>query len=293
MSFGTTFVLKAERLVSTEASGIRIDQLKVTVGNLRVGYHNLSYQVAGQIGFTPAFPPSRASLLVSCEAGTKLDYKTEDMGPFGGFFGRPGETCAPCPLGAVCLGFDDRFGPRGQVDRGEHMYPIPIIGFYNLNSSNSTTSGMSDACPDEIRAQYPGRDSCVVRCDPPEACLGANQCAPEYASKAPYFRCASCATGFYKRATVCVKCPDSPWALVIGFAILVIVGGGAAYSLNRMRINIAYIAIAIDYFRVLAIFAQSKVQWPTALQELFHVLSAFNLDIEIVAPECIVPDLGF
>lgn len=41
-----------------------------------------------------------------------------------------------------------------------------------------------------------------------------------------------------------------------------------------------------DYFQVLAIFSQSKVQWPPEVKQLYRLLSAFNLNIEIVAPEC-------
>jgi len=52
----------------------------------------------------------------------------------------------------------------------------------------------------------------------------------------------------------------------------------------RRKINIAFIAIGIDYFQVLAIFANSKVKWPPQIRELLHILSAFNLNIEIVAP---------
>jgi hypothetical protein len=61
----------------------------------------------------------------------------------------------------------------------------------------------------------------------------------------------------------------------------------------RRKINIAFIAIGIDYFQVLAIFANSKVKWPPQIRELLHILSAFNLNIEIVAPECLVPDVSF
>ena len=45
--------------------------------------------------------------------------------------------------------------------------------------------------------------------------------------------------------------------------------------------------------QILAIFALSKVPWPPAIKELFHILSAFNLNIEIVAPECLVPDVSY
>ena len=245
-----------------------------------VGHKNLTYAIVGQRNIN--YPDELGSVFTVCAAT---------------YFGRPDETCLPCPDGAVCAGFDDRLRDPNDnqtyIDRGVHTYPRPKATFYNMNSSDSKSSGMYRTCPETVANVYPGRDVCVVACSPPEACLGDNYCAYGYRSVAPYFRCATCDIGFYKRANECVKCPDSPWALVIGFAMLVMFGGLLAYTLNKMKINLAFISIGIDYFQVLAIFAQSKVAWPPIIKELFHVLSAFNLNIEIVAPECIVPDLAY
>jgi len=36
---------------------------------------------------------------------------------------------------------------------------------------------------------------------------------------------------------------------------------------------------------VLAIFSNAKVAWPPVIKQLYRMLSAFNLNIEIVAPE--------
>jgi hypothetical protein len=132
-----------------------------------------------------------------------------------------------------------------------------------------------------------------VPCDPPESCTGDNYCALGYASKPPLWKCASCDKGFYRQSSACIKCPDSPWALVIGFTLLVVFAGCAGYFLNQKNVNIAVVSIGLDFFQVLAIFATSGVKWPAVIRELFHVLSAFNLNIEIVAPECIVPDLSY
>jgi len=269
------------------------DTLEVVLPDLPVGRKNVSYTVAGQTGYTP--DTSFAAIFTACLGGRK-DYHTYDAGPWTGSFGRYGEFCAECPLGSVCAGFDPDLivpGTQSEIDGGTHTYPVPVIGWYNLNSTDRKTTGMYDICPEEIMNRYPGRDVCIVPCEPPEACLGANICSDPYKSVAPYFRCATCNDGFYKRANECVKCPDSPWALVIGFTMLVMFGGALAYFLNKRKINLAFIAIGVDYFQVIAIFAQSKVAWPPILKELFHVLSAFNLNIEIVAPECIVPNLAF
>jgi hypothetical protein len=65
------------------------------------------------------------------------------------------------------------------------------------------------------------------------------------------------------------------------------------FMLNQKQVNIAVISIGVDFFQVLAIFAQARVKWPPVVKELLHVLSAFNLNIEIVAPECLVPDISY
>jgi len=237
------------------------------VGEFPVGRHNVSYVVAGQAGFTNETWDGH--VFTVCKTN---------------YFGLRGEVCLSCPEGATCAGYADRY--RGGIE-GNHTYPVPKPTFFNLNGT------MAEACSPDVKGQYPGRDVCIVACEPPEACLADNVCAEPYRSTAPYYRCSTCNLGFYRRNGECVKCPDSPYAVIIGFVALVVVAGVVAYVLNKRKINIAFISIGIDYFQVLAIFAQSRVAWPAAIKELFHILSAFNLNIEIVAPECIVPDVSF
>jgi hypothetical protein len=81
--------------------------------------------------------------------------------------------------------------------------------------------------------------------------------------------------------------------LIIGFLMLIIAACCAGYFLNKRKVNIGFISIGIDYFQVLAIFANAKVKWPDSIKELFHILSAFNLNIEVVAPECLIPSVSF
>lgn len=81
--------------------------------------------------------------------------------------------------------------------------------------------------------------------------------------------------------------------LILAFfvgAIVLCIGG---YMLNRKNVNLAFVSIAVDYFQILAMFANSRVAWPAAMLELFHMLSVFNLSIDITAPECTIPDLGY
>jgi hypothetical protein len=251
------------------------------------GMRNTTITIAGQIGFADANTTS-TPIVFACKSG---------------FFGKVGETCLPCPAqypdmpqytGALCEGyminrpsFEQRF-----------TYPRPLKGWYNLNSSDRNSlkwgepgESMMSTCPEGF--QVGNRDVCIAPCDPPEACLRDNICAFGYASKAPAWRCSNCDTGFYRRNIECIKCPDSPWALVIGMLLLIIFAGGLGYFLAQKGVNIAVVSIGIDFFQVLAIFAASGVKWPPIVKEFLHILSAFNLNIEIVAPECVIPDLSY
>jgi hypothetical protein len=247
-----------------------------------VGTKNITLEIAGQVGFHPEDTPF--SLLVVCGYG---------------WFGFSGEQCMSCPSGAVCNGFvtadtanstglrRGRYDGREVVDMGIHTYPIPLAGFFNLNGT------MAAACPAGEKLVVEGRDVCIVACLPEEACIGSNFCADAYRSVEPFYRCGSCNKGYYRVAGDCMKCPNSPVALIIGMLVLAIAAAGGAYLLHRMNINLAFMSIGIDYMQVLAIFANSKVNWPEQLKNLFRILSAFNLNIEIVAPECLVPDVSF
>ena len=94
--------------------------------------------------------------------------------------------------------------------------------------------------------------------------------------------------------------------------------------LNRKSVNVAFLSIGIDYFQVLAMFSRSNVKWPertcvgdvflssqlvlavsscsvtfivdlwcsvfpaAELNQFFLMLSAFNFNIDITAPEVCV-----
>jgi hypothetical protein len=112
-----------------------------------VGYKNLTYNVAGQLGATNG--DSAGAVFVVCGVN---------------FFGRPGEECLPCPVGALCQGYQSKFVQVGTLggtlvlkQMGNHTYPAPQPGFFDLNSTDS----MYDSCPEMIAGQYPGRDVCV------------------------------------------------------------------------------------------------------------------------------------
>jgi hypothetical protein len=305
-------------LRATDSGGISMLTCVLDAPNVLMGPAAVTVSMGGQVGTKGTQPPGSA-LLLACDAG---------------YYGRPNETCLPCPAasganptlnGAACDGFLD-YLPNPQ-DPNTYLtdaakatlaytaphdprctYPRPLPGWFNLNSSDKFTrdwdaalgaapgtTSMAPACPATApnSGAESGRDVCIVPCAPPTSCAGNNYCTPGYASKPPMFRCSSCDKGFYKSANQCIPCPASPVALVVAMGLILVAMAGGLFYLNKRQVDIAVISIGVDFFQVLAIFADLGVQWPPAVLNLMRFLSAFNLNIEIVAPECLLPNLSY
>lgn len=110
----------------------------------------------------------------------------------------------------------------------------------------------------------------------------------------PASRCSMCTINeYYRESGECVPCPKNVILIIIVFllaAAAVCVGG---YILNKKSVNMAFLSIGVDYFQVLAMFARAKVAWPAFLRTVFQWFSAFNLNIELCAPECTMPNISF
>ena len=152
-------------------------------------------------------------------------------------------------------------------------------------------------------SQCRGGISLMKECpyDKPELC---SKCAVKYnETQQKYYgececvapvRCALCtANSHYRISNECEECPDNPALLIIGFFIAAIAACIGGYYLNKKQFNLAFISIGVDYFQVLALFAQSKILWPPGMIKIFNFLSIFNFNIDISAPECLVPNLSY
>jgi hypothetical protein len=40
-------------------------------------------------------------------------------------------------------------------------------------------------------------------------------------------------------------------------------------------------------------FARSRIRWPQFLRDIFLLMSAFNLNLELTAPECLMPEIAY
>lgn len=246
--------------ISTQTLPVGI-QFTLDSTTLTAGKKELDIRISGQTGILKN--SSFSALNIVCEK----DY-----------FANDGESCLVCPTGGICP--------------GNLEYPYALPGFFNLNSSYPN----AEICPASASIKNVDgtiRDVCLVACSPVEACVGKNLCATGYTSTSPGYRCNTCQKGFYKRANECIRCPDSPIMVIIGCILIVITLSVLGFFLNKKNVNLAFLSIAIDYFQIISIFLQSKVAWPAAIKNFMYILSAFNLNLDIVAPECLVPDISY
>lgn len=89
------------------------------------------------------------------------------------------------------------------------------------------------------------------------------------------------------------RSPDQPWLIVVVFVVVAIAAVSAGFVLNSRQANVALVSIGVDYFQVLAMLSRSRVRWPPAIRAILHALSAFNLNLDLAAPECIVPEFSY
>jgi hypothetical protein len=116
---------------------------------------------------------------------------------------------------------------------------------------------------------------------------GHCQCAPAQ-------RCSLCTVyEYYQFNGECVPCPKNPGLIFALFGCGIIAAIIMGKVLSNKRFNLAFISIGVDYFQVLALFAYAKIKWPTALKKLMEYFSIFNLNADLTAPECLVPDLEY
>merc|ERR1719502_891359 len=273
--FGSYPFLTCTRCHTDTISGVCRDNEQS--GHDYVGLKNVSLTVARQLVH---IPPSARTFQCKCPKD---------------WYGQVSEVCLECPFGAKCTGKFDSLTMTGAE-------PMTLLGYWLLQVSPNNTRDYYAAsgeplCPPE-RLHRP-KCPLVVPCDPEEACLGNNTCAVGYEGLLyqPEMdgggvlpeRCSDCTLGtHFAMDGKCEKCPEHKWLIpalfvVCGFAACIL-----GFFMNKLDVNWAVVSIGIDFFQVLAVFASSEVTWPRQIRAIFRWMSAFNLNIDLAAPDCIV-----
>ena len=91
------------------------------------------------------------------------------------------------------------------------------------------------------------------------------------------------------------KCPQCVICIIVGLLSLVLLICALAiyFDKEKSKINFAFLSIGVDYFQIISLFAQTGIPWPPWLKELLQWLSIFNFNIDIAAPECLIPDFDY
>eukprot|EP00937_MAST-01D_sp_MAST-1D-sp2_P000675 g675.t1 len=222
-----------------------------------VGFVNITVHVAGQ---TVSYADHEEKLLRACEPG---------------YYGQFGEFCLECPPGAEC---------ESEYSVLNRTFSEPVAKQHWWRMEPELDDPDARQCHFDRQNRPEGYGECYyfVPCEPKESCLGLNFCEVGYAG----MRCTDCAKGYFRRTGECVPCPDCPLCIVLLFIGVGVVCGTAGYILSRKNIELGIVAIGVDYFQVLSMLARTKVAWPKAVVELYYWLSAFNLNLELLAPEC-------
>jgi hypothetical protein len=197
------------------------------------------------------------------------------MGCQPGYFAQPGEKCVRCAEGMDCSG--------AQVFDGRYFgEPVAKPGFFMS----------STASREEVVCLQPDRSVClqVLPCEPKEACVGQNQCEKGYADA----RCAACAKGFYRLSGACEECPKCAKCAFLGFLLFAILACSLGHWLSQKRVKLNMLSIFIDYFQIVSVLAMSNtINWPPMIKRFFAMLSFFNLNLDLMAPECSYPNVPY
>lgn len=189
-----------------------------------------------------------------CPANTQSPAKSEkksDCSCAPGFYSanrKTGEPCLYCPEGARCRG-----GKAGPVARPGY-----------------TTVG-NDA---------------FAACVPAEACARGDDCAEGYTGD----RCAACAAGYSRVAGYCQACGARATTGLIGMvAVSLAVCGGLLVSNLRSSVlaHATSLVIGVNALQVVAQFGRLNIAWPYAVQTMLDTMSSANMNVELLAVECI------
>jgi hypothetical protein len=91
---------------------------------------------------------------------------------------------------------------------------------------------------------------------------------------------------FYRLGDACKPCPSLAWLYILTFVIILALLMYAAYWLSKKRINLSALGVGVDFLQVVSMFASFNFDWPVELRGILNTVSASNLNIQLLAPEC-------
>ena len=200
--------------------------------NARVGYTSVYVRASKQIIYIDA---QEKMMAFTCPFNT---------------FGRDGERCTICPVGAYCAG--------GSAE------PIALPGFWKLSRKT------------------------FVSCLPQAACLGNNTCANGYEDGVAF--CAKCDDGSYRVDLSCHPCTQMATFKLVAFTFAVIVLVLCVLNLSAFELKLATVNILIDFVQVIALCSAFFLDWTKWAKLIIEGSRVVLFNVENTEPECLNPE---
>jgi hypothetical protein len=160
--------------------------------------------------------------------------------------------------------------------------------------------GLLQGVPTQGYFMLAGDPGSLVRCVPPEACIGGafgeTNCATGYTGK----RCAACQATepkYYRRDGSCTKCHNViplPVLAVVAFIVLVSAAMLADTFLSKVHNSSEVLApglILLNFCQTMSLLVDIEIAWPPQLRHLMNALSVLNFNVptpQICACNCFV-----
>lgn len=235
--------------------------------------------------------PFPVNVLVRCTVG---QYAKTPLGPCEicllGFYRSANDSqdaCLACPTGTttyqgsassieLCMCAPTFFSPRNET--GVPCVPCPPGG----------------VCPGQLAKPYaapgfyPGDNGVFIECtDDRSTCLGGANfaCRKGHTGR----MCSTCSKGYYKVNRICRVCQAGNKSLIALAVVvsIVLLGLLAVFNANSSNsVKYTTLSIAFNSLQIAALYGQFDLTWPTLVNSVFAVFSAFNFNIDLLAPEC-------
>ena len=166
-----------------------------------------------------------------------------------------GDICLACPAGAVC-------SPTGAFNITN------AAGYYPMEQDGNLV---------------------FIPCFPTSSCPQGNYknntmtCGEGYGGT----RCGSCALSYYTYGNLCYKCPEikfEAWQIGLIAIVVLVILLYLAYQVSKL--DVAFIGIVYTYFQAISAFHSLNLKWPPLVKAFLGYMTIFNLNINIMSPEC-------
>ena len=207
-----------------------------------------------------------------------------------GYYGRPGEACYYCET-----------NDGWKCTENNLSMPMPDFGYWidvcKPYPAKKRECFPQRACEPIVKTNISAMFQTNENVSATTACAALpvpdvvdGTCAVGYGSEA----CSSCIRpGYYRLEGGCRKCPESdPGGMIAFMVIAVVVAGPLLFKLSEQMKNFPSINIGISFMQYLGLFS-IQISYPEPVRRVLSAFSFFNLNLELIHPECSLDSWDF